>query len=74
MRWTPSGYTFYVDGVQDGETLTTPVSHVPQFILISTEVNGYRSSTHSATDETRETAKLGDAFIVDYVRVFDYIE
>ncbi len=74
MLWTPDGYTFYVDGKQDGETITTPVSHVPQFILLSTEVNGYRSSTHTATDEAREAAKLGDTFIVDYVRVFDCIE
>ena len=74
MLWTPEGYTFYVDGKQDGETLTGAVSHIPQFILISTEVNGYRSSTHTATDEAKEAAKLGDTFVVDYVRVFDIVE
>ena len=74
MLWTPEGYTFYVDGKQDGETITGSVSHIPQFILISTEVNGYRSATHAATDEAREAAKAGDVFVVDYVRVFDIKE
>ena len=74
MLWTPQGYTFFVDGKQDGETIPAPVSHVPQFILLSTEVNGYRSSTHTATDEARAAAKAGDTFVVDYVRVFDLVD
>ena len=74
MLWTPDGYTFYVDGKQDGEPITAPVSRIPQFIVLSTEVNGYRSRNHVATDEAREAAKLGDTFAVDYVRVFDIVE
>lgn len=70
MLWEPTGYTFYIDGVEDGRsTPGDPVSHHPQFILISTEVNGYRSKTHAATDEAR--LAVGDTFVVDYVRVFD---
>ena len=72
--WEPDGYTFFVDGVQDGEKISAPVSHTPQFILISTEVNGYRKSEKNATKEAREAAKLGDVFMVDYVRVFDIIK
>lgn len=68
MLWDENGYTFYVDGVEDGH-VSSPVSHIPQFILISTEVNGYRAAAHTATDEAR--AAVGDEFIVDYVRVFD---
>lgn len=71
MLWDENGYTFYVDGVEDGH-IDSPVSHIPQFILISTEVNGYRSAVHAATDEAR--AAVGDEFIVDYVRVFDKIK
>ena len=74
MLWMPEGYTFYVDGKQDGKTIAAPVSHVPQFILLSTEVNGYRSSAHTASDEARAAAKSGDTFVVDYVRVFDVLE
>lgn len=71
MLWTKEGYTFYVDGAEDGH-VSEPVSHRPQFILISTEVNGYRLKERTATDEAR--AAVGDEFIVDYVRVFDIAE
>lgn len=73
MLWEEDGYTFFVDGVQDGEKITGPVSHIPQFILISTEVRGYRSAEGVATEEAKAAAKAGDVFIVDYVRVFDEI-
>ncbi len=71
MLWEEDGYTFYVDGKEDGH-VSAPVSHIPQFILISTEVNGYRQKERTATDEAR--AAVGDEFIVDYVRVFDRVK
>lgn len=71
MLWRPDGYTFYVDGQKTGHS-NAPVSKREQFILISTEVNGYRTDTQTATDEAR--AAVGDEFIVDYVRVFDEID
>lgn len=72
MLWTPDGYVFYIDGKEDGRSKPgDPVSHRPEFILISTEVNGYRSKTHTATEEARTA--VGDTFVVDYVRVFDMI-
>ena len=71
MLWEPDGYTFFIDGIQDGEKITEPVSQIPQFILISTEARGYRSAEHTATPEARAAAKAGDTFVVDYVRVFD---
>ena len=74
MLWTPEGYTFYVDGKQDGETITEPVSHIPQFILLTTEVDGYRKAEHAPTEEAKAAAKAGDVFVVDYVRVFDKID
>ena len=73
MLWEPTGYTFYIDGKEDGH-VDGPVSHRPEFILISTEVNGYRSKTHTATEEAKAAAKAGDTFLVDYVRVFDWEE
>ena len=45
------------------------VSHVPQFILLTTEVQGYRSSKPAII----EGEFTDDAFIVDFVRVFDKI-
>ena len=70
MEWNENGYTFYVDGKEDGH-IDGPVSHIPQFILISTEVNGYRRKIAAPTDEAR--AAVGDTFLVDYVRVFDAV-
>ena len=71
VLWEDDGYTFFFDGVQDGEKVTAPVSHIPEFLLISTEVNGYRTKNRTATDEAIAAAKAGDTFKVDYVRVFD---
>ncbi len=71
VLWDENGYVFYVDGVEDGR-VTTHISHCPQFILISTEVNGYRHATHAPTEEAY--AAVGDTFLVDYVRVYDIID
>ncbi len=70
LLWDESGYTFYVDGKEDGK-ITTEISHCPEFILITTEVNGYRHANHKPTEEAM--AAIGDTFLVDYVRVFDKI-
>ena len=69
MDWQEDGYVFYCDGKEVSRTRNT-VSHVPQFILLTTEVQGYRRD---------EPIKVGekfvdDAFIVDFVRVFDKVK
>lgn len=71
VLWEPTGYTFYVDGVEDGK-ITENVSGCPQFILISTEPRGYRFDDHQPIPEAYEA--VGDTFVVDYVRVFDRID
>ncbi len=68
VDWDKDGYTFYVDGKEDGR-VEGPVSEIPSFILISTEVQGYRHAQHCATEEAK--LAVGDTFTVDYVRVFD---
>ena len=68
VLWDETGYTFYIDGVEDGH-ISEYVSHRPEFILISTEVRGYRYEDHKPIPEAFEN--LGDTFLVDYVRVFD---
>lgn len=83
--WTPEGYTFYCDGKKIGEQ-NYPVSHVPQFLLVSTEPGGYRKVGNdgglTANRKTREwgkpdprlfEVKLPDFFEVDYVRVYDEV-
>ena len=69
MNWQPDGYVFYCDG-QEVSRANKDVSQVPKFILLTTEVQGYRiSQPHRIEGEF-----VDDAFIVDYVRVFDKME
>lgn len=70
MHWTPEKYVFYCDGVVVS-TAEKDVSQVPQFILLTTEVQGYRYEDKSKIKTTEKFED--DAFIVDYVRVFDEI-
>ena len=67
MDWTPTSYTFYCDG-KVVTTADKDVSQVPQFILLTTEVQGYRSNSQKKYDTFED-----DAFICDYVRVFDEV-
>lgn len=75
LQWTKDFYRYYVDGQltyeikADGEF---PVSQTEQFVLISTEAIGYRSSTWNRWEATK--AAVGDKWVVDYVRVFDEVE
>ena len=71
VLWEPDGYTFYYDGVQTGNKTQQAVSHTDQFILISTECKGYRNGDQPAAE--LKDAVLPDAFIVDHVRVFDWV-
>lgn len=70
LLWDETGYTFYVDGKEDGK-ITEFVSHRPEFILISTEMKGYRFEDHAPVPEAYAAMEAGDTFLVDYVRVFD---
>ena len=68
MNWHPDGYEFYCDG-ELVFCATENVSHVPQFILLTTEVQGYRTSKPMKV----EGEFKDDAFIVDFVIVFDRV-
>ena len=67
VLWDKTGYTFYVDGREHGR-IDGHVSRVPEFVLISTEVKGYRHADHQPVPEAFDA--VGDTFLVDYVRVF----
>ena len=81
MDWQPDGYVFYCDG-KEVSRCSAHVSHVPQFILLTTEVRGYRRIQQmKACGEDLREAKFAlkgefvdDAFIVDFVRVYDKIK
>ena len=69
LDWSPEGYVFYFDGKETARTNKT-VSQIPQFILLTTEVQGYRRNAPVKV----EGEFVDDAFIVDHVRVFDRIQ
>ncbi len=73
LLWLPDRYEFYIDGVLDG-VITEYVSQRPEFLLISTEVMGYRHKNHRPTEEAQRLPETGDTFLVDHVRVFDITE
>ena len=72
LLWTENEYVFYFDGKETART-NKPVSKVPQFILLTTEVKGYRNGDGTRHNEIAEKS-LNDEFVVDYVRVFDEVE
>ncbi len=84
VDWSPNGYTFYANGKKVGEQ-NEPVSHVEQFVLVSTEPRGYRqiSNDGGLSEGRREWGKpdpellkvvLPDYFEVDFVRVYDEVK
>lgn len=70
LDWSKDGYVYYVDG-KESWRVDSPVSHTEQFMLISTECDGYRAGNEPV--EELKKAVLPDAFIIDYVRVYDEI-
>jgi len=72
VHWSKDGYIFYCDGKETARSKNGHVSKVPQFILLTTECMGYRSSNQAPSEELKK-AILPDCFTVDYVRVFDEV-
>ena len=72
VDWSESGYVFYCDGKETVRT-NRHVSKVEQFILLTTECQGYRDGTMDRPSDVLKTAVLPDCFTVDYVRVFDAV-
>lgn len=60
-----------LDGKEDGK-ITEDISGHEEFVLISTEVKGYRLPKHVPCKEAFDA--IGDTFLADYVRVFDIKE
>jgi beta-glucanase (GH16 family) len=74
--WDKDGYAFYIDGKQIGDKVRGAVSHTEQFVLLGTEIIGYRTAIPGITSELKDAVRKvkDDKFIVDYVRVFQFEE
>lgn len=66
LLWLPEQYVFYVDGKEIWRTQAGGVCQVPLYIKLSDEVGKWGGDIAQA--------ELPDAFLVDYVRVYDLVE
>ena len=75
VLWDETGYTFYVDGKEDGR-VEDLVSHRPHFLLLTTECRFFRKNrmTGAADPQLAEAVTARDQFEVDYVRVWDEVK
>ena len=61
LEWTPEKYVFYIDGYKFYE-ITEGVSQTEEYIILSMELPNEMKDL--------ERAVFPDAFIVDYIRVY----
>jgi len=68
LLWTPDEYVFYVDGKERWRTRAGGVCQVPLYLKLSDEIQfkGWAGDIRKS--------KLPDAFLVDYVRVYDLVD
>lgn len=66
LWWKPDEYVFYVDGQETWRTRAAGICQVPEYLLLSDEIGKWGG------DITK--AQLPDAFLVDYVRVYDLVD
>ena len=74
LLWEPDGYTVFVDGKQSGHKVgkvgDEVVSETEEFILVSTELKGFRQNGRPVPEVAAAHA-AGDELTVDWVRVYD---
>jgi beta-glucanase (GH16 family) len=66
LWWKPDEYVFYVDGNETWRTKAGGVCQVPLYVKLSDEIGKWAGNIADA--------QLPDAFLVDYVRVYDVVE
>ena len=66
LWWKPDEYVFYVNGKETRKTNAGGVSQVPEYVKLSDEIGDWAGDI--------KKAELPDAFLVDYVRVYDLVE
>ena len=68
LEWNSDGYTFYINGIKSFSTDWGGVSDVPEFMILSVEVGGENGvPTGNNLNGIAESA-----FVVDYVRAYQY--
>ena len=74
LLWEPDGYTVFFDGRQSGHKVGRgkgeAVSETEEFILVTTELKGFRQDGRPVP-EVAAACAAGDEFTIDWVRVYD---
>lgn len=68
LEWNENEYIFYINGKESMRTSFGGVSKVPEFLVLSLEMNGKNAIPAQRKDSTGDST----AFLVDYVRVYQY--
>jgi len=66
LWWKSDEYVFYVDGKETWRSKAGGVCQVPEYMKLSDEIGDWAGDI--------KKAELPDAFLVDYVRVYDLVE
>ena len=66
LWWAPDVYIFYIDGKEVWRTTAGGICQEPLYIKLSDEIGDWAGKIADA--------KLPDAFLVDYVRVYDLVD
>ena len=75
VEWNENGYTFYINGKETGHSRFGGVSRVPEYMLLSIEIdgdNGIPSHGWSGIITANDPGALPAEFVVDYVRAYQY--
>ncbi len=74
LIWTPTEYQYYVDGSLTWVTKGGGVSEVDEHLLVSGESTTVKGLASASWSESPENEELPDEFVVDYVKVYQYVE
>lgn len=76
MEWNEDGYIFYVNGQETGRSKFGGVSEVPEYMLLSTEIDGVDGVPfHGWSGVAKPGSESYPAeFVVDYVRAYQYTD
>ncbi|MCR4615917.1 MAG: glycoside hydrolase family 16 protein [Clostridiales bacterium] len=75
VEWNENGYIFYINGKETGRSKFGGVSKVPEYMLLSIEIDGaggHPSHGWSGIITANDPGALPADFVVDYVRAYQY--
>ncbi len=75
VEWNENGYIFYVNGKETGRSRFGGVSKVPEYLLLSVEIDGVAGKPFhgwSGIITKNKADRFPADFIVDYVKVYQY--